>query len=99
VPGRVGVDAQGLLGVVGVVLEQLGAEGQRSLVLGVELGLGRDAEVQVQLLGDRALRPGALGSAGTCWNATWVPPAFRSTSQSWPCGSGWPGAGGSSPAR
>ena len=40
------------------------------------------------------------GSSATCWNARrTAPAASRRTSQSWPAGSGSPGAGGSSPGR
>src|SRR4029450_4721446 len=62
--GRVGVDPERLLRVVGGGLGRLGAEGEGPVVLGVEVGLGRDREVEVELLGDRALRPGGPGEGG-----------------------------------
>jgi hypothetical protein len=58
VPGRVGVHVQRLLRVVGAVEQEPRPQGLRPLVRGVEVGDRRDAEVEVQLLRDRAVRPG-----------------------------------------
>jgi hypothetical protein len=56
--GRVGVDAERLLGIVRAVVEQPGAKGQgRPLVLDVQLRCRRHGQVQMELLWDRALRP------------------------------------------
>ena len=55
VPGRIGVDPQRFLGVAGAVVEQPGAQGQRPLVLGVEIGGRGDRQIQVQLLRHRAV--------------------------------------------
>ncbi len=64
--GRVGVDAQRLLGVAGAVEEQPGAQGQRPPVLGVEVGRRGDRQIQVQLLRDRAAGQVTSGSPATC---------------------------------
>ena len=99
-PGRVGVDAQRLLRVRGPVVDQPGPEGQRPLVRRTEFVRRGHVQVQMHLLRHRAVRPGRLRQLATCWNARRTAPAasFR-TSQSWPAGSGSPGAGGSSPGR
>ena len=63
-PGRVGVDAQRLVGIVGQVREQPGTEVKGPPVLEVELVGGRHRQVQVQLLGDGAFGPGRLRQGG-----------------------------------
>jgi hypothetical protein len=59
-----------LLGIVGAVAEQLGAEGRGPLVLVVEFRCRWHRQVQVQLLWDRTSGHVAFGSEATCWNAT-----------------------------
>ena len=61
VPGGVGVDPQRLLRVIRAVLEQPGAERERPLMRDVEVSRGGHRGIQVQLLRDRAVRPGCPG--------------------------------------
>ena len=98
VPRGVGVDPQRLLRVIRTVLEQPGAERERPLMRDVEVSDGGHRGVQVQLLRDRAVRPGGPRQLPDLLNASTAPPAgLVSISQSCPIGSGWPGPGGSSP--
>jgi hypothetical protein len=95
----VGVDVQGLVRVVGAVEQQPRAQAEHLLVGGVEVADRRDGEVEVELLGTGPSGQVAAGSSATGCNASTVRPPSCSTSQSSPCGSGSPAAGGSSPGR
>ncbi len=101
VPGRVGVDPQWLLRVIRAVLEQPGAERERPLMLDIEVGHGGHRGVEVQLLRDRAVRPGRLGQLVDLlerqrWAARRAPAAPASRL---PSGLAGREAGGSSPGR
>lgn len=61
VAGGVGVDAEGFLGVVGVVGQECAAEGEGAGVLGGEVGEGGDGEVEVEHRGVGSVGPGG------CW--------------------------------
>ena len=60
VPGWVGVDPERLVRVIRAILEQPGPERGRPLMLDVEVSHGGHRRIQVQLLRDRAVRPGCL---------------------------------------
>ena len=100
-PGRVGVDAQRLLRVARPVVESSGPPGPAPAggprrVRPRWSRTGPDASAGVP----RRLATSPRGSSATCWNAIRAAPAASlRTSQSWPAGSGSPGAGGSSPGR
>jgi hypothetical protein len=70
VPRGVGVDPQCLLRVIRAILEQPGAERERPLMLDVEVGQGGHRGVQVQLLRDRAVRPGRRRRPGSSNSAS-----------------------------
>lgn len=57
VAGGVGVDVDGLLRIVGSVLEEAGAQRERSFVLRSQVFAARDAEIEVELLWDAWFRP------------------------------------------
>ena len=98
VPRGVGVDPQRLLRVIRAVIQQLGAERERPLMRDVKVSLGGTVVSRCNCCGTGPSGQVAPGSSPTFWNASTAPPAgLVNISQSCPFGSGWPGAGGSSP--